>query len=238
MSTEEFSEQTPPDAFRVAQRALVLSAVICRSGIEQDVGNAQAKDFRAKVIEWVERLGLNSEAEPEEMELLSLPLGKLSKKQNINASWQSEALAVLAWALKKSTLPSYDVQADGPAIADSLGFMKEKSHTALHLPQLKEPEEIAALGDHIFMVHWRLRQFSLDKSRMNFEDFARSAWFGPLPLNGLDLLDDDLEIQGVPIFEATEEQWRGALSIAQTRHQTVNWLLGNDPIYSKVTTDT
>lgn len=237
MTTEAF-ESVRPDALRVAQRALALSAVICRSGIEQDAGNKQAENFWGEVIKWIEQLGLSSEVEPEEMEMLRTPLGKLSKKQHIDASWQTEALAVLAWALKKSSLPDYDVQADGPQSAQILGFLNERNQTVLNDAQLREPEEIGVLGDHLFVVHWRLRQFSLDQSRMNFEDFARSAWFGPLPLDGLNLLDDDLEIQGVPIFKATEKQWREALSITQTRHQAVNWLLGQNPIYSQVTADT
>jgi hypothetical protein len=73
---------------------------------------------------------------------------------------------------------------------------------------------------------------------MNFEEFARTASFGPLPLDGLRLIEQDLEIQGVPLFRASKDLWREVLSITQERHQAINWLLGHDPVYARVTTDT
>ena len=69
-------------------------------------------------------------------------------------------------------------------------------------------------------------------------EFVKKAWFGPLSLDGLDLCEKDLAIQGVPISQATAEQWRTVMSIAQEQHQAVNWLEGQEALYSEVTTDT
>jgi len=238
MMTEDQPEQNPPSAERVAQRALVLSAITCRSAIEQDAGNKQAEEFRKQVVEWIQRLDLDSEAEPLELEILRKPLGELSERQSIDCGWHAEALAVLAWALGKYQLPNYDVQVIGPDIADALGFMEEEGSTALHLPKLRPLHEITILSDQMFALHWRLRQFSLDQSAMDFQDFAPTAWFGSLNIDGLRLIEKDLAIQDVPIFRSAEEQWREALSIAQERHQAVNWLEGYEQVYSEVTTDT
>jgi hypothetical protein len=238
MATEELPEPIPPTALRVAQRALVLSAVVCRSGIEDDAGNQQTEAFREQVVGWIERLGLNAEAEPEEMELLNTPLGGLPKKKRVDASWRTEGLVVLAWALGKCELPDYDREANAPGTADTLGFLEEKDDTVLREPALRPRQEIAALADQLFTLHWRLRQFSLDQAPMDFQEFSRTAWFGPLSLDHLRLIENDLAIQGLPVSRATEEQWREALSIAQERHQAVNWLEGHDPVYSEVTADT
>jgi hypothetical protein len=198
---EEQQELNPPSPDRVARRALILSAIICRSGIEKDAGNPQAEAFRQQVVEWVERLGLDSEAEPLELEILRKSIGELSERQRIDCGWQAEALAVLAWALGKYELPNYDVQVAGPDIADALGFMEEKASTFLHRPRLRPLHEITILADQLFALHWRLRQFSHEQSAMDFHDFARTASFGPLDIDGLRLIENDLAIQDVPVFK-------------------------------------
>ncbi len=73
---------------------------------------------------------------------------------------------------------------------------------------------------------------------MNFREFANTAWFGPLSLMGLRLVSDDLEVRGVPVWDASEEDWREVLSIARERQQAANWLTGQEMVYSEVTCDT
>lgn len=231
-------ETTPPSADRVARRALVVSAIICRSGIEGDAGNPEAEAFRESIISWMTRLGLDAEAEPEEIALLRTPLGKLSKKLAIDSSWKAEGLGVLAWALGKYELPNYETQVAGPEIADTLGFMEERGSTVLHSPKLRSPQEIEELAGQFFSLHWRLRQFSIDGNPMGFQEFAKTAYFGPLNLEGIRLVENDLGIRGAPISQANEKDWRETLGIVQERHQAVNWIRGNDILYSQVTTDT
>ena len=73
---------------------------------------------------------------------------------------------------------------------------------------------------------------------MDFAEFAKTAWFGPLPVGGLRLVAGDLEVRGLPVWEAPEEDWREVLSIARERQQAANWLMGQEEIYSEVTCDT
>jgi hypothetical protein len=238
MPIEDPPETTPPSAERVAQRALVLSAVICRSGIEDDAGNSEAETFRESIISWITRLNLDSEAERDEIALLGTPLGGLSRKSAIESGWKAEGLAVLAWALGSYELPVYDSQVAGPDIAEALGFLEEKSNTILRSPKMRSPKEIEDLGEQLFSLHWRLRQFSIDRLSMDFEAFAKTGYFGPLSLKGITLIDKDLEIRGVAISQADETDWREVLGIVQERHQAVNWLRGQELLYSQVTTDT
>ena len=237
MSDEE-AEPIPPSAERVARRALVLAAVVCRSGIEGDAGNADAEMFRGSVVTWAEDVGLTDEFEPEEMALLRTPLGKLVVRQRIDASWRVEGLAVLGWALGRTELPPYDLQADGPAVGLALGFHEATALTVLAAPRLRDRRELTSLADQLFSLHWRLRQYSLDGARLDFVDFARRASFGPLAIDGLRICEGDLEIRGAPLFRAPEELWQEAMSIARERQQAANWLEGQDAIYSEVTCDT
>lgn len=69
---------------------------------------------------------------------------------------------------------------------------------------------------------------------MDFDAFARTAWFGPLNIDGIALANSDLSIGGVSIAQAPEDQIRMATSTAMERHRAFNWLLGYDAIYSEV----
>jgi hypothetical protein len=227
-----------PSAARVAQRALSLAAVVCRGAIESDAGNADAEAFRASVVSWVDEVGVADELEPHEVSMLMAPLGSLTPRQLIDATWRTEGLAVLAWALGRYELPPYDIQARAPDVALALGFLEKREDTVLSKPLLRPALHVAALADSLFSLHWRLRQFSLDQLAVDFADVARRASFGPLPIDSLRLLERDLELRGVPISRAPEELWRTAMSIARERQQAANWLQGQDAVYSEVTADT
>ena len=70
-----------PSPTRVARRALVLSAVVCRSGIEANAGDPEAEAFRGRILPWLESAGAALEAEPDELMVLRTPLGSLSVRQ-------------------------------------------------------------------------------------------------------------------------------------------------------------
>ena len=235
---EEAPEWNPPSPERVARRALVLSAVVCRSGIEGDSKDPNAEAFRRTVLDWLEKLELLSELEPNEAEFLKKPLGLLDRRQVMDASWRTEGLAVLTWALGRYDLPAYDSQADGPIAGYALGFLSDSKETVLERPQLRSLKEMELLSESLFSAHWRLKQFSLDQKPMDFQEFARTAWFGPLSLERLRLRERDLEIKDKALSAATEQAWREVMSIVQERHQAILWLQGQDELYSRVSTDT
>jgi hypothetical protein len=238
MSENDQQVITPPTPLRVAKRALALSAVVCRSGIETDVGNRDAEQFREDVLNWLYDLGLSDEIESEEFDLLNSPLGTSPERASINASWRGEGMAVLAWALNIIELHPHDQLVDAPMIAESLGFLKDVESTVLHNPQLRSFEDLNRFAESMLSLHWRLRQYSLDHASMNFVDFAKTCYFGPLELHGLRFVENDLAIGDRTISKASEETWRECLSIAQERHIAANWLIGNNEVYSQVTTDT
>ena len=90
----------------------------------------------------------------------------------------------------------------------------------------------------MFALHWRLRQFYLKLDKMDFKQFAKEAWFGPLDISGLRFIDNDLALGETGISQAAGEEFRKCLRITSERHQTANWLIGSDKIYSKVATST
>lgn len=91
-------------------------------------------------------------------------------------------------------------------------------------PALRPRAEIATLRNQLFALHWRLRNFSLKPSVMDFAEFARTCWFGPLEIACLPLIDGDLALRGERLDRASHDVFSTAQSAAQERHQAVNWL--------------
>jgi len=236
--SEDDFELNPPSPERVAKRAFALAAVVCRSGIEQGEFHSAAEDFRRDVLRWLTDARVTDELEPEERVLLETPLGSLTERQEINASWRGEGLAVLAWALKRFELPAYDQIVSPPDVADALGFLTNDGYELLAAPELRAPEEIDHLAELMLAAHWRLRQFSIDGLPMEYAVFAQTCYFGPLETRGLRFVDGDLAIGERAISKVQEAEWREVLSIVRERQQAANWLTGQDPIYSEVTCDT
>jgi hypothetical protein len=224
----------PPTAKRVAERALVLASLACRGAIEQDAGTTKAEEFRGKVSEWLKRSGMEREIEPAEHDILLTPLGKLSKEQHASATWQAEGLVVLAWALCRAGLPSYESTANAKQIADSLGWLTDEAARFCQAAELRPTAEIQAVADKLFALDWRLADFQLRKTSMNFQEFAQTAWFGPLNVQGLQFVNDDLSVGGMAISEANEEARGMCRLITMNRRRAAEWLLGKTEIYSEV----
>lgn len=226
-------ERNPPSTKRVADRALVLASLCCRGAIEQDAGNLKAEDFRLRVFEWLKQSGADAEAEPGEHSVLLTPLGKLSTEQHASATWQAEGLMVLAWALHRTELLDYESTADAKDIADSIGWLTREAAT-LKACQLRAATEIQTLADKLFALDWRQADYQLKKTSLNFEEFAKTAWFGPLNVEGLKFVRGDLSIGGVAISDAGEET-RGMCRLTTVnRRRAAEWLLGQTEIYSEV----
>jgi hypothetical protein len=229
-------EEAPPSAEKVARRAVVLAAVSCRGVLELDPEREQAARFWARVSDWWSRLGLNAELEPREAALLAAPFGTSSQQDVVDASWRSEALSILAWALQRTELRSHDEQVDPAAVAHALGFLEE--HTVLESPALRPAPDLESYSNVAFTVHWRLRDFSLNPRALDLAEFCKTAWFGPLSLDGVRLVEGDLALGNLPISRAPARDIRMAMSIAQERHQAANWLLDASSLLSETDTST
>ncbi len=224
-----------PAPDRVAARALALAAVCCRGLIEQDAAEPGAEALRINVLNWLEAVGIQGEIEPREFELLLTPLGKLDLKGAMDAGWRSEGMIVLGWALNETPLPAIQEQCEPIDCANRLGFLAELQNTCLRNPALRPSDEIESFAKTYLTLHWRLRT---GRREIDLPDCVARCNWGPLQLDGLEILHRDLAIYGVALNDLPEEQFRELISITQERHQALNWLLGYERIYSQVTTDT
>jgi uncharacterized protein DUF4272 len=238
--TLDESEESPrpPTPTRVAARALVLSAVACRGLIERDASKPGAEQLRKDVRQWLSDIGVAAEMEEREAAMLSTPLGKLDRQAAIDASWSSEGLVVLGWALGRAPLPAFYAECDSPEVANALGFLAEKEDTVLKDARLRDQADVSSAEETYLTLHWRLRQFSLDSKPMDFAEYVARCNWGPLRLDDVPLCDGDLAVDGVRIDRVPDDIFHQTVSIVQERHRAFNWLMGWDSVYSQVTTDT
>ncbi|WP_395736659.1 DUF4272 domain-containing protein [Prosthecobacter sp.] len=235
-SNEDLDEDpplVPPTVERILHRAFCLSAVICRSFIDEP-DNEHCANLQAAMKAWLHDMGAEGELELWEADCIQAPTGSLEPQVRINASWLAEGLVVLIWALDFHELPAHDKCVDPKEVTDSIDFLHPDAADILEEIELESAEEIEAEASKAFAVHWRLRQFQMDGRRLDFAKFAETAWFGPLNIEGIALEDGDLAINGMAISKASAEQLASAMSIARERHRAFNWLLGHAEIYSDV----
>lgn len=230
----------PPTADRVARRCLAVAAVSARGLLEQeDPADPGVEDTRRRILAWIDDIGIGEELEPDEWKTLQRPHRQLTQQEAMNATWRIEGLGVLAWALNRHDLLPIDELVEPGKLLPAVGLLNaERSEALLAEPPLRPLAELEALRRRLLAVHWRLRNFRLKPERMNFREFARTAWFGPLDVADLRLIDDDLAIGDHAIADASRDRVGAAESAAMERHHAVNWLNGESPRYADVETHT
>ncbi len=233
-------EANPPSPERVARRALALVAVTARAILEQDDREAEhVKETYADLLTWVKDVEIDEEFEEQERLTLHQRLGQLPSRSQINSTWRLEGLVILAWALKRFEIPPYDQLVNFNAMWKTLGLLNaEVARELLAKPEIRSMEEIRELRNQLFAIHWRLRNYRITPKRMDFAEFARTCWFGPLEISHLPLIEGELAIQGKRIDRAAKEAVGTAESIAMERHQAVNWLWEGPEVYSEASVAT
>jgi hypothetical protein len=222
----EPAERPPPpmtSAEQVGKRALILAALAWRSGVES-AKPRNAKQLVERSQAWLQEKGLLDAMEEAEKELAMAAPGKWSEEDVRTHGWGVEAAAVLAWALGRLELPQHDVQVQMPVVSQALGLF-DAQPAALSSPVRPEPE-IAAMGNRLLGIYWRIRQFLREPGLYDFEAFSRKAWFGGFDLAGIPIRSRDLAIDDMPIEYAPKKAVKVANSIAAERYRAAAWLQG------------
>ncbi|HEX2081082.1 MAG TPA: DUF4272 domain-containing protein [Longimicrobium sp.] len=228
-----------PSAERVARRALALAAVSARGVAERYAGQSGATRMHQDLLAWVDQAGLADELEPDELEMLREPPGRLDPQAAVNAVWRVEGLAVLAWALGRFQLPPHDEPSHPDDVWSAMRLMDADGARALAAEAVLRPrDELQAMRERLFALHWRLRDFRLRARAMDFAEFARTCWFGPLDITGVPLVDGDLAIGGSRIDRADPDVLGRTQSAAQERHLAANWLWEGPALYSEADAST
>lgn len=237
--TENEPEPVPPSRERVIVRALSLAAISNRALMEQDSKKRSAREAWQWNLNWVEKVGIGDELEPDEWSLLQRPLGKAQSQDVVDATWRLEGLGVLAWAIQQFKLPPYDELVVPLQLLDSVHYGDAGALSKLRdSAELRSRDELDEFLHQMFAYHWRVRNFGLDRKPMDFRKFAETAWFGPLDIGFARFANSDLALEKWPIFKAPANLLERASSIASERHLAINWLSGYSKVYSETDTST
>lgn len=135
------------DAKAIAKRALALFGTV-RLAL-----GAPRKD----VVSWLREEDLWGELSPSELAYVSAHTP--SKKQGINASWKSEGLIVLLWALKKiDTLPAPKDQCDTAQFKQILPPYTTVSVAEFISSAERQPDDVVLnMADELMSLHWAAR---------------------------------------------------------------------------------
>jgi hypothetical protein len=218
--------QEPVSSEQARGRSLALGAVVMRGILERDLdGLDDPEELHQRLMTWINERGVASHLEESEMELVSSPPGSLDSQQTIDSMWQVEGLEVLLWALQMKDMPSCDELSDVDTPLNLLGIWKPSTESSVANAELRPIDELETQQAVQLTIHWRLREQGLRPKHMNLPVFIEQAKFGPLSLQGVPLIDDDLAIRGLPLNQAAPELRGLASSIASERHRAANWLM-------------
>lgn len=229
----------PPAPQRVARRALVLSAIACRSNSDHDPTNPDAIALWNRLKTWIESLDVASEIEPAEKEMIYAPLGSLDNRKRIQATWRAEGLAILAWALGRFPFPKHGEKVDPYELTDSLAFLAEEAAEIISSAELHPRVELDACRELLYALHCRLREFQRQKKARSIAHWIEPTWLESLGVESPIGPTDDLRVGDVEIAAADEEKVNQYEWAVCERHRAAIWLVGEEgPLYSEFSVDT
>ena len=234
---DESEEPLPPTVQQVRDRAIGLLSAACRGFAESlapDAARAELSTLRA----WLGGHGLADALTPRERSAMAADVGELPTRVTFDMTWRIEGALVLAWALQLVEMLPPDELIAVNVLAPPLGMFASSPPRESGL-QLREPDELDWQHRRLLGLHWRMRDFRLNGTRVNLRELAAGRiWFGGFDLAGIDLIENDLAIDGRPIDEADPSAVARTASAARERHRAIEWLRDCRPCYDDVDTST
>jgi len=173
VNSGEASEDEPESirsAPEIARRAIALFGVV-------GVGLGADRD---EVLQWLTAEGLDDSLTPRERVMLEGPAP--SPKQLLNAGWQSEALLMLLWALKRiDDLPGPDTQCDMEAWQALLPpYTDEPVSEFIGNAVRRDDDTLIGMADEILDLHWQARNAALheraESTNVDIEIIQERHW--------------------------------------------------------------
>jgi hypothetical protein len=253
------SRPDPVTAQAAVRRALSLCAVLYRNQLEtvvvattevrrEDRGLAiqEFKSENARVVQWLKKEGLWPSLSHNEKVMVQKPFGGWSERDRINASWRSEALATLAWALGLSKeFPPFDRSVDEKLWMRRFPFLRS-TRTFITRAKLRPKSDLLRQRDIAELWYWRARTTELQQSPdqdplpegITYEQIISGAAETAENERMFKRIGNDFPAKGKPYSELTDEEYEICKSIAMERLYGLNWVCGFSKNWDNVPTDT
>jgi hypothetical protein len=251
IQSEKGEKMSNPSKDEVIKRALCIYALVARGEFEstiQDVPHPTVKELHTEKIrdlnKWITSQGLAKFQSKEEKLSFKKPPGSWSKQEIINASWRTESLGILLWALSLiDTVPPYDREFNQEWVLSKVNAKELKKFCSL--AKLRKREEINRERDKAELWHWRFRTTQIMQEGVKppagttFDDILKQASTyavkqGSIPSS----MENDFSLFGKAYRHLHEKEYQHAGSIARERHFVLNWLSGYSEDWDETPTDT
>ncbi len=215
--------------------ALGQCYLACRAMIDGDP-DPTAQELAGRILPLTQETGIYETYEPAELRLLNAPWGSLPRRERVALSWAVEGVAVMAWALGKADLPSFDTRCQGAPVGSALGLFQHAPEV-LRDATLRDTAEIEARALTYEILSWRLERFLDDHKRIDFASRLKGSTVHGCVAGSFTLLEGgDLAVDGAPLVDISDERLFEVCTIVRERHKAFRWLLGYEKNYAAVTT--
>ncbi len=234
-------------------KVVISSGTLPENLAKMPLGEAQAveqtvKGIAGKLLVGAEEFGLLNFFSVAEKSILVMPYSSIKNQSLLQATWRTESLQVLLWALSIiDKIPDYGTLASD----DVLGHLHlEKFNDLRNTAKLRDANRIETERELAELWHWRSRTRQLIKEGRPFpaeipqfnsyDEIVRLAAKAEKEKNTLEVVEEDFAVKGKAYRDLTDAEWSEVGSIAFERHFSLNWLCGrasgND--WDKTPTDT
>jgi hypothetical protein len=221
---------SPPPVEAVFRQTLILSALAVRADIDPAVNHPQADKIHQFLVAGLKHPLLLT-ADPAELKLLSAPLGSLDPRARAQAWRGAEGVTILAWALQMSDFPRHDQKADAFEVTQLIGLLEQDPRAVLQEAALRSPIALSACRNLYDAIHRRLQK--PDATRLAAT--LKPEWLDLLEMEADAVISrGDLSYQKRPVSEAAPEALAAYAVLVEDRLRAAAWLLGGEPVYSKV----
>ena len=219
-------------AENVHRRALALAYLACRAMIDGNT-NPNAAKMAENIKVFTKGVGIDDQFLAPEARLLSSPFGSLAAFQRFEASWLVEGMVVLAWSLGKAELPRFDTKCNAGPGSMALGMFRPGTKEKLGASVLRDPEEIENAAVRYLALNWRIGKFASNPlEKFDLVASLQSPGSPHLVVDGIDLHDGDLVINGLPLGRVPRERLEEIFGIVRERFNALKWLQGYSANYS------
>ena len=222
-----------PSAEQVHRRALALAYLACRAMVDAD---PRAEEMACTVQNFVREVGLEDAFEPAELRMLQAPFGSFSDFELVETRWLVEGISVLAWALGKVDLPPFSTKCSAAPASIALGMFRLGTKERLGEASLRKVCEIESLALTYLALHWRIGWQIDSPGKMDFAAQLKAPDHPHLLVDGLELHDGDLTIDGKELGQVAPERFGEVFAIVRQRFNAFKWLQGRAARYGADTT--
>lgn len=221
----------PPAPLRVARRAAILYALAMRFTAETHPNHPGAKEWPEILPRWLDRLGVGSEVEPRDAEILATPLGELDQEQQADTRWCGEATGILGWALRRVAAPADFDPVDPNEVFRALGFdpaaMAQGAEELLVGASLRPRDELLVYYARVRIVQCcvRGRGSGGEYATPILEQVVRRQ------LDGLGVREAEFSAARESVARLSDERCRQLLGNYVVRVHAAEWVVGERDRY-------